>query len=365
MSWKEYIASPISVKKNNLVKSHSVIDQKEDNKVEAFLSKSMSLSQNKNFILDEKPIFQSKNSSIKREVDIELSNKQKQKLSCNLDWDVQSSSHGEDEKEMSFSGSQMNLIKNRISEIPDEKSLNNSKSHNSESQLWKIKETLQGIPKKSKIDLDNAQKCSDIAWNTEQPVWVDIEAQSYHEENIDKYIQTDERPIIHWLMETVKFAKINQITQTDDDIKVEKESQTFQSEWVDQDSQTSQGPIAYRQYQLSLNENFTMPSYRENNSSDAKQKAAAMQMCDQRPTESDKYVYDHDYEFGIWNEGNTCFLNAALQLVFSATEFIEYYHQKKYLPTDQDEENKVQMKSEGYQFCNAMHEICQDIVENK
>ena len=65
--------------------------------------------------------------------------------------------------------------------------------------------------------------------------------------------------------------------------------------------------------------------------------------------------------FGIRNEGNSSFLNAALQCIFSSKKFIRYYKRKKYLFAKNEhliKECKIDMKLQGYKFCKAMHEIC-------
>ena len=166
-------------------------------------------------------------------------------------------------------------------------------------------------------------------------------------------------------LQTARFVKVPQKIEIDEDVKIEQESQAVQSEWVNQESETPRGAIPHPEYKLKADKHTKMTNHPKSNLLECEEEATTKHMLNQSFNDSEIYVYSHDYEFGIKNEGNTCFLNAALQLVFSATEFIEYYHQKKYLPTHQDEENKVQMKSEGYQFCNAMHKICQDIFDQK
>ena len=69
-----------------------------------------------------------------------------------------------------------------------------------------------------------------------------------------------------------------------------------------------------------------------------------------------------DYEFGMRNDGNTCFMNAAMQCVFSCNEFIQYYKDKRYI--DDRDTDGITMKLEGYQYSNAVSNICQDIVDH-
>ena len=142
--------------KNNLFQGdpENVVD--DDNKVESFTNKSNLSLSNKNSINQEESSSFSKNDFTERKVNQEFSYVQDVESKCELDWNIQSSNDGEDEKEIRCSDCQ----------IPDEKSLKDDDSHEPKLRLSEIKDT----PKNSKTDLESFQSSSIILWHAEQSI---------------------------------------------------------------------------------------------------------------------------------------------------------------------------------------------------
>ena len=146
--------------KNNLFQGdpENVVD--DDNKVEIFTNKSKLYLSNKNGINEEESSSFSKNDFAQRKVNQEFSYVQDVESKCELNWNIQSSNDGEDEKEIRCSDCQ----------IPDEKSIKNNDSYEPKLRLSEIKDTLQDTPKNSKTDLEGFQRSSIILWHTEQSI---------------------------------------------------------------------------------------------------------------------------------------------------------------------------------------------------
>ena len=147
-----------------------------------------------------------------------------------------------------------------------------------------------------------------------------------------------------------------------------QETETSNDEGVDLESQSFSNSREYNQIQTNLDEEDS-----GNNLVPTPRVAFEEMLCTARHvsqsiTSLEEFKKAPDYEFGIENEGNTCFLNAALQCIFSSKEFIHYYQQEKYLKRDQLAyiiDSKYRMKLEGYHFCNTMRKICNLFVNDQ
>ena len=218
----------------------------------------------------------------------------------------------------------------------------------------KVRDIPQEQLSKSDLEENNEQESSIIGENVKE-----------------NYLTHDKVECIPSEFEETKEHRNKQEIQDDkQDQKSEKaqEKETSNDEGVDLESQSTPTNRDYNQTQTNLDEEDSIGHIVQTPRVELREIECSSRHVGQDRESLEECKEAPDYEFGIVNEGNTCFLNAALQCIFSSNEFIHYYQQEKYLPKNQIGylvDSKYRMKLEGFHFSDAMRKICDVIIKEQ